>query len=391
MSVVILIVGLVATAVGFFAIGFGIAPSALNFGNTLISAGSISAATGLLLISISAVLRQLRKIHLALQGRAPSHAAETVEPLAPPVARMTPAVVPSPMPTRPAPRPDSDAPPLPEMFSTGLPQAAEPPPRMPEPPVRMPEPPPRMPEPPPRMPDPPPRVIEPRFPVTAASEPAPSPAPAPGPLDWLRSKSKPVAPATPQTPMRPIAPEPMPSRPVAMEPSAEEVFDEAPLSPRPLQRVSITPPPSEPAEPKAWTPPGRHEGPPELPPQAEPPMARPAPPPEPPKPKDGFDLVWPDRAPTTAPASEAAKREPALDMPLPPVPARPRESKPADRKPPGPARMTAERGPAILKSGVIDGMPYTLYADGSIEAELPQGTVKFASVDALRTHLEKQG
>ena len=55
------------------------------------------------------------------------------------------------------------------------------------------------------------------------------------------------------------------------------------------------------------------------------------------------------------------------------------------RKPP------AERGPAILKSGVIDGMPYTLYADGSIEAQLPQGMVKFASVDALRAHLEKQG
>ena len=36
-------------------------------------------------------------------------------------------------------------------------------------------------------------------------------------------------------------------------------------------------------------------------------------------------------------------------------------------------------------------MPYTLYADGSIEAELPQGTVKFASVDALRAHLEKHG
>jgi hypothetical protein len=124
--------------------------------------------------------------------------------------------------------------------------------------------------------------------------------------------------------------------------------------------------------------------------RAEPP-AQPTPQPEPGK--EGFDVVWPDRATTAAPLSEAAKREPALDMPLPPVPARPRDNgnKPADRRPPGPARMAAERGPAILKSGVIDGMPYTLYADGSIEAELPQGTVKFASVDALRAHLEKQG
>jgi hypothetical protein len=87
-----------------------------------------------------------------------------------------------------------------------------------------------------------------------------------------------------------------------------------------------------------------------------------------------------------------AKREPTLEMPLPPVPARPRETRPAaERRGPELTRKPMERGPAILKSGVIDGMPYTLYADGSIEAQLPQGMVKFASVDALRTHLEKQG
>jgi len=42
---------------------------------------------------------------------------------------------------------------------------------------------------------------------------------------------------------------------------------------------------------------------------------------------------------------------------------------------------------SILKSGVIDGMVYTLYTDGSIEAELPQGTLKFASIDELRDYL----
>ena len=80
-------------------------------------------------------------------------------------------------------------------------------------------------------------------------------------------------------------------------------------------------------------------------------------------------------------------------MPLPPIPARPRETRPATERriPEMPRKPAAERGPAILKSGVIDGMPYTLYADGSIEAQLPQGMVKFASVDALRAHLEKQG
>ena len=49
---------------------------------------------------------------------------------------------------------------------------------------------------------------------------------------------------------------------------------------------------------------------------------------------------------------------------------------------------TEPRGVAILKSGVVDGMGYTLYVDGSIEAELPQGTLRFASINELRSHLE---
>jgi hypothetical protein len=47
--------------------------------------------------------------------------------------------------------------------------------------------------------------------------------------------------------------------------------------------------------------------------------------------------------------------------------------------------------PKILKSGVIDGMAYTLYVDGSIEAELPQGIVRFGSLDELRGHLSGRG
>jgi hypothetical protein len=42
----------------------------------------------------------------------------------------------------------------------------------------------------------------------------------------------------------------------------------------------------------------------------------------------------------------------------------------------------------VLKSGVVDGMAYTLYADGSIEAKLPHGTVKFGSIAELRAHIE---
>ena len=53
-----------------------------------------------------------------------------------------------------------------------------------------------------------------------------------------------------------------------------------------------------------------------------------------------------------------------------------------------PAASDTPRTAAILKSGVVDGMAYTLYADGSIEAKLPHGTVRFGSIGELRTHIE---
>jgi hypothetical protein len=34
-------------------------------------------------------------------------------------------------------------------------------------------------------------------------------------------------------------------------------------------------------------------------------------------------------------------------------------------------------------------MAYTLYTDGSIEAELPQGTLRFGSLDELRDYLAR--
>jgi hypothetical protein len=43
---------------------------------------------------------------------------------------------------------------------------------------------------------------------------------------------------------------------------------------------------------------------------------------------------------------------------------------------------------SVLKSGVVEGMAYTLYSDGSIEAQLPQGTLRFGSISALREHIE---
>ncbi|NEW91291.1 DUF308 domain-containing protein [Rhodopseudomonas sp. BR0M22] len=45
----------------------------------------------------------------------------------------------------------------------------------------------------------------------------------------------------------------------------------------------------------------------------------------------------------------------------------------------------------VLKSGVVDGMAYSLYSDGSIEAQMPEGMMRFESIDELRDHLEQRG
>ncbi|MEH6950151.1 hypothetical protein V4R08_02180 [Nitrobacter sp. NHB1] len=43
----------------------------------------------------------------------------------------------------------------------------------------------------------------------------------------------------------------------------------------------------------------------------------------------------------------------------------------------------------VMRSGVVDGMAYSLYSDGTIEAQLPEGMMRFASIDQLRAHLDQ--
>jgi hypothetical protein len=38
---------------------------------------------------------------------------------------------------------------------------------------------------------------------------------------------------------------------------------------------------------------------------------------------------------------------------------------------------------------VIDEMAYTLFTDGSIEAQMPDGTMRFSSIEELRRHLDQ--
>jgi len=95
---------------------------------------------------------------------------------------------------------------------------------------------------------------------------------------------------------------------------------------------------------------------------------------------EAFDSVWPQRG------GRRRSEEPpdAEDT------GRPTEApieRPFQAETPAAAHEEA-RPAAILKSGVVDGMAYTLYADGSIEAQLPQGTVRFGSIAELRSHIE---
>ena len=125
-----------------------------------------------------------------------------------------------------------------------------------------------------------------------------------------------------------------------------------------------------------------------------------------------FDAMWPSEAKDAKPAKDTIARASDTEFkPFEPKPFEPKnfESKafepkafepkydmaqpaePAPEPEPEAPAMEVEPQPAvaILKSGVVDGMAYTLYVDGSIEAELPQGNLRFASINELRAHLEK--
>jgi hypothetical protein len=60
-----------------------------------------------------------------------------------------------------------------------------------------------------------------------------------------------------------------------------------------------------------------------------------------------------------------------------------------ERSPP-PAPSETQPGVTVLKSGVVDGMAYSLYSDGSIEAQMPEGLMRFASLDELTAHIDRR-
>jgi hypothetical protein len=100
------------------------------------------------------------------------------------------------------------------------------------------------------------------------------------------------------------------------------------------------------------------------------------PPPEPAEPPPAsFDDAWP-KAERTKPGE---------------VPPQRRTPRPPTLEPNGAAPgKTEQPAVTVLKSGVVDGMAYSLYSDGSIEAQMPEGMMRFASIDELRAHLDQR-
>ena len=100
-----------------------------------------------------------------------------------------------------------------------------------------------------------------------------------------------------------------------------------------------------------------------------------------------FDSLWPkaQRGAVETPPAAALQVVP----PLPAAPPPALETAPQVTAPlPVPAQEAAA-AVSILKSGVVEGMAYTLYSDGSIEAQLPAGTLRFGSITELRNHIEQ--
>jgi hypothetical protein len=98
---------------------------------------------------------------------------------------------------------------------------------------------------------------------------------------------------------------------------------------------------------------------------------------------DPFDHAWPQSS-----RSRSESSTPRNGRAAPP---------PADQDAPEPVRerfQPPRRADAssvtIVKSGVVDSMAYSLYSDGSIEAQMPEGMVRFASIDELRAHLDER-
>ena len=305
-------IGVIATAIGMFTIGFGIPISEFSFGNTLISSGTVSVMGGLTLIGLSGAVRELRRIADTLAARSALRSArsDSTEALGMRGARGT-------------------FPPKPNTEGIGRDARSEP------------------------------RL------TTVYSNDAPSDEtarPRPNIVPIVRAVGDSALVEEPDS---------VPLSPHASARATAPSRGEHTADVKPVQQTSKSG--------ASTTPSARST-------VLEAPRNAPDRPADKPHRANLFDAVWPAESKAAEPPSanetvRAAKRAANRIEPVLSVTKR-------DDAAAAPRAAVDPRPVSILKSGVIDGMAYTLYTDGSIEAQLAEGAMRFNSIDALREHLE---
>lgn len=325
MSIMLSLLGIVIAAVGIAAIGFGIPINEFTLGTTLIVAGVSALTGGLVLIGLAAVVAELRRLGEAVRARI------AVRPEARPFEAPEVGPTPSTMVVPPAPmvavaaRPPQTASPRARADA----QVSEARPREPRPAAELPD----------------------------------GDAAAP-PVERLRASI------------------PRAERSTA-EPSILAQEEEVPLSPNGAAHVQTRPPHVEAAAPEPKVSP-EDRGAVEALKASRLDFLFRSRPTRPASQRENFDAAWS----ADARPAKRAESEPSPASEMGQVQAD--QAAPVQDRRPEPAALEEPQGAAaILKSGVVDGMAYTLYTDGSIEAKLPDGTVRFGSIAELRAHIER--
>ena len=331
----VFLLGAIAILLGAGAIAFGIPINEFGLGNTLILAGTTVMSAGLVVLALGCVLQAIERIGRRLpQATAakPGAEAEAVR------RRAAPQPAESHVAADEWPRPE----PIPARTDTPQRERMEAPPAAARPPRS--------------------GARE-----EAARERAAAPRPAP---PSVRVKQGPAPPH---------------------EPYAEQMREPLVETPQPGRRLDHEPEALEPSEPDEAIPAQMHE---EAPEPAKPPERR-------------RFFAWTRRSSATregAGEPSEPRAEPSLSESVERAEAarrRDREDReairrmarqPVERRPPDPpAEPVAEDQVEILRSGTVGDMSYTLYTDGSIDAEFADGKLRFESIEHLRRHLEEQG
>jgi hypothetical protein len=300
MMVVMLVAGIGCLLAGLLAIGFGIPVKEFSFGNTLILTGAVTACTGLVILGLWAVVRELKNIAQRLGPGVPLNAA------------LQPTVAGAPLRHHAA---DNGG------FLFGRDQAA-------------------------------------------AEDPggAESAAQPPGPAPW---REEAAARDRARSDGLPPAPESVETVP-AVKPRRNLMFSSSSRRERERAEARAAESPATDLRPVAA-------------PAATAPEASEAPP-------ATFDDAWPksERSRSAdAPPQRRGGRAPSTFSEATVGAAG------EDHYPPA-VRNDDQPPVTVLKSGVVDGMAYSLYSDGSIEAQMPEGMMRFASIDELRSHLDQR-